>query len=110
MKKHIKNIIVIKILDSSKIIGDIQIIENPDKNYYLRVISITPEYQGLGIGQKSIEYIESELCDAKEWNLITPFKSFRNHHFYEKMGYQKIGEYKHSEVLVMYKYRKVVRK
>lgn len=24
--------------------------------------------------------------------LHTPYKNFRNHHFYEKMGYKKIGE------------------
>lgn len=26
------------------------------------------------------------------WRLHTPYKNYRNHHFYEKMGYKKIGE------------------
>jgi len=29
---------------------------------------------------------------VKKWSLDTPYLSYRNHHFYEKMGYKKVGE------------------
>ena len=97
-------------MDGKSIIGDIQIKENPENKYYLRVISILKRYQGFGIGQKSIKFIENEFINAEEWSLITPYKSLRNHHFYEKMGYIKVGEYRHSPVLIMFKYQKNIRK
>nr|WP_269809269.1 hypothetical protein [Enterovibrio nigricans] len=25
--------------------------------------------------------------------LLTPYKAYRNHYFYEKLGYQKLGEF-----------------
>jgi hypothetical protein len=30
--------------------------------------------------------------DARKWSLDTPYKSYRNHYFYEKHGYVKVGE------------------
>jgi len=26
------------------------------------------------------------------WRLVTPYKAYRNHHFYEKFGYTKVSE------------------
>ena len=110
MENHIINDFIFMIIDGKYIIGDIQIKENPENKYYLRVISILKTYQGFGIGQKAIKFIENEFINAEEWSLITPYKSLRNHHFYEKMGYIKVGEYRHSPVLIMFKYQKNIRK
>ena len=108
MENYILKDFVYKIMDGNSIIGDIHIKENPDNKYYLRVICIIQNYQGLGIGQKAITFIENEFNNAQQWNLITPFKSIRNQHFYEKMGYTKIEQYRHSAVLIMFKYQKNV--
>lgn len=67
-----------------------------------------PEYHNKGIGQKAIQFVENENPEAKVWHLITPFKSYRNHHFYEKMGYVKASEYKHSDCLTMFEYKKTI--
>lgn len=105
----IDNAIVYKILKDNEIVGDIIIRQKENHNYYLRVISVIPEYQNLGIGQMALKFIENAHPDAASWDLITPFKSYRNHHFYEKMGYVKIGEYRQSDVLILFRYQKIIR-
>ena len=84
MENNIKNNIVYKILKDNDIIGDIIVRKLENKRYYLRVICIIPEFQNLGLGQKAIKYIEDNISDSEGWELITPFKSYRNHHFYER--------------------------
>lgn len=97
---------VYKILKDSEIVGDIIIRKRENNEYYLRTICVIPECQSLGIGQKALKFIEEEHPEATFWELITPFKSYRNHHVYEKMGYVKVEEYRQSDVLIMFRYRK----
>lgn len=106
MEKYIRESIVYAIECNNEIAGDIIARKVKDGKFYLRVICIAPEFHNHGIGQKAIKYIEEDNLEAKIWELITPFKSYRNHYFYEKMGYVKVGEYKHSDILTMYKYKK----
>ncbi|MCT4563982.1 MAG: GNAT family N-acetyltransferase [Maledivibacter sp.] len=108
--RQIENRIVYKIIIDREIVGDIIVRKRENNNYYLRVISVIPKFQSLGIGSKAIEYIEKDNLDALEWELITPHKSYRNHHFYEKMGYIKIGEIVHSDVLTLWQYKKQMTK
>lgn len=63
-----------------------------DGLYWLGGIYIEKASQNKGIGAKAISFIEGEFSQAKRWRLHTPYKNYRNHHFYEKMGYRKIGE------------------
>ena len=74
-----------------KIIGGLTCC-NAGEYYWLGGIYISKEYQNRGIGAKAILFLEKEFPDAKCWRLHTPYKNYRNHHFYEKMGYVKIGE------------------
>ena len=103
-----ENEIVYKIIKDREIIGDIIIRRRENNRYYLRTISVLPKYQGLGIGQMALKYIEEIHPEAVEWELITPFKSYRNHHVYEKIGYVKVEEYKNSDVLIMFRYKKEI--
>lgn len=106
MEEHLKNAIVYKILWDNEIIGDVIVRKKENGRYYLRVICVIPRYQNFGVGKKAIQFIEKDISDAVEWELITPFKSYRNHYFYEKMGYLKVKEYIHSDVLTMFVYKK----
>lgn len=108
MADHVRNLIVYKILADQEIVGDVILRRRENSSYYLRVISVTPKYWNHGIGSLAIEFIEKQHPDAIEWDLITPHKDFRNHHFYEKMGYKKIREIPHSELLTLWQYQKVV--
>lgn len=108
ISRQIDNSIVYKILKDNEIVGDIIIRQKENHNYYLRVITVIPECQNLGIGQRALKFIEKAHPDAAQWDLITPFKSYRNHYFYEKMGYVKIDEYRQSDILIMFRYKKVI--
>lgn len=108
MMNSIDHHLVYAIVDGEIVVGDI-IIKKKDQNTgYLRVLCVIPSYHNQKIGQRAIDFIERDNPEIKTWELITPFKSYRNHYFYEKMGYCKVGEFKHSDVLVMYRYKKVV--
>lgn len=81
-----------KILKNGKLIGGTVIFNDQNGHYTLGAIFIHPSYQNQGIGQKIMRLIEGKYPDAKSWFLDTPYLSFRNHHFYEKIGYKKTGE------------------
>ncbi len=57
----------------------------------LGTIFLDPEFQNQGIGSFTMEYIH-ETYPAKRWVLDTPEWHTRNHYFYEKLGYRKVGE------------------
>ncbi|MFZ5966970.1 MAG: GNAT family N-acetyltransferase [Bacillota bacterium] len=81
-----------KILSENKIVGGVVVFDKGEGHYHLGRIFIDKDYQNRGIGEKAIRFLENEFKDAKKWTLDTPYLSFRNHHFYEKMGYIKVGE------------------
>jgi ribosomal protein S18 acetylase RimI-like enzyme len=106
MLDMIENAIVYKIIGDGKIIGDIIVRNRGNGAYYLRTISVIPQFQNLGIGTKAIEFIEKDNSDGTVWFLTTPEQSYRNRHFYEKLGYRNVGEDNHSERLTLIKYQK----
>lgn len=106
ISKSIHEGIVYIIENEEKAIGDIVIHKRNGKHYHLQVICVLPEYHNNGIGQLGLKYIEEENQAVNCWSLITPFESFRNHYLYEKMGYKKVGEYRHSDILTMFQFEK----
>lgn len=74
------------------IIGGITCSDLGNGLFWLGGIYIDKQHQNMGIGAKAITFIEKEFPQAKRWKLHTPYKNYRNHHFYEKMGYKKVGE------------------
>jgi GNAT superfamily N-acetyltransferase len=53
---------------------------------------IDPAYHNQSIGSQAIQFMESAFPHIRKWSLDTPYKNYRNHHFYEKNGYVKVGE------------------
>ncbi|MFX1577107.1 MAG: GNAT family N-acetyltransferase [Promethearchaeota archaeon] len=82
-----------KILYGERIIGAFLIFENyPQKgSNVLGTIFLDPEFQNQGIGSFVMNYVHRTF-PAKRWVLDTPEWHTRNHHFYEKLGYRKVGE------------------
>jgi len=66
---------------------------------------IDPKYIGQGIGTQAWKLFEEQESVAK-WQLETPDYSTRNHRFYEKCGFHKIGEKKYSEDSCSFIYEK----
>ncbi|QUI25210.1 GNAT family N-acetyltransferase [Vallitalea pronyensis] len=90
--RFIDNGLSFKILKKGQVIGGIMVFNHHNGTYTLGSIFIDPAYQNKGIGQQTIRLIEAKCPDATTWKLDTPYRSYRNHHVYEKMGYVKTGE------------------
>jgi GNAT superfamily N-acetyltransferase len=98
-----------KILCDGKIIGGMIIFRMGNGHYELGRIFIDPEYQNQGIGTQTIAFIEQTFPDAHKWTLGTPSWALRNHHFYEKLGYVRVGEEKQGGIEDMgFLYEKVI--
>lgn len=91
-KENIANYPTYKIVLNDEIIGGMTCCDQGDGNFWLGGIYIDSKHQNMGIGAKAIAFLEQEFPYAKRWSLDTPYKNYRNHHFYEKMGYRKVGE------------------
>ncbi|VVS95154.1 GNAT family N-acetyltransferase [Desulfoluna spongiiphila] len=81
-----------KILFNGETAGGICVIPSDNDRIEIKYFFITEKYQNRQIGSTTIELIEKQYSDAAVWVLSTPYKSFRNHHFYEKNGFIKVGE------------------
>jgi ribosomal protein S18 acetylase RimI-like enzyme len=81
-----------KMLLGQDLVGGMVVVDKEEGHYFLDTIFIGPAYQDLGLGQKAMRFLEHAFPQAKRWSLVTPHKSYRNHHLYEKLGYQKTGE------------------
>lgn len=82
-----------KILDDENtIIGGLGVRDKGDGVFWLCSIYIDDKFQNRGLGTLAMRFLDHEFPTAKKWVLETPCLSFRNHHFYEKLGFIKVGE------------------
>ena len=93
------------ILYDDAIIGAIDVRGN-DERMHIDKVFISPTIQNKGIGTAAIHFLEEQFPNVKLWTLYTPYLSFRNHHFYEKFGYQKTKETQLTPKLILFKYEK----
>ncbi|MFJ6210225.1 GNAT family N-acetyltransferase [Lysinibacillus sp. NPDC092081] len=70
---------------------------------------ISKKYQNKGLGSQIMKLVEGEFPLAVEWVLDTPHLNSRNHHFYEKIGYKKIGQHQINEKLILIDYTKKIK-
>ena len=80
------------ILDGEKIIGGMVVFDKGEDYLHLTRIFIDPDYQNMGLGQLAVCMVERDYPEARRWTLDTPYLNLRNHYFYEKLGYLKVGE------------------
>lgn len=91
-KSNIKSGMYYKIIYENKIVGGIKLFDLKNLHFRLGAIFIEPDYQNKKIGTEAIKFIEREYPNVKKWSLDTPYKSYRNHYLYEKLGYKKVAE------------------
>lgn len=106
MLNSIRNRIFYKILADGLIVGTVEVRKLTNKHYYLRVLSVHPDYQNKGIGSRALQFLFDTYPEVKSWTLITPKDNKRNCHFYEKAGFCGINEIVDSNVLTLVCYRK----
>ena len=81
-----------KIQYNGELAGGICVIPSDNEQIEIKYFFISRNFQNKRIGSKTMELIEKQYDWAKMWRLVTPYKSYRNHHFYEKFGYTKVSE------------------
>ena len=81
-----------EILCGEEIIGG-AIVRQIDKDtaYILRIF-VRSDWQNRGVGSRTMALLERRFPRITKWQLDTPYLSFQNHHFYEKLGYRRIGQ------------------
>lgn len=82
-----------KIVSDAAIVGAVVVVDKGEGVFILASIHIDLDKQNQGIGTAVLKMIERQFPRAKKWQLETPYRSYRNHHFYEKFGYVKVGEH-----------------
>ena len=90
-----------KILSDGRIVGGIVLYDEGEGHFHLDLLYVDPAYHSRGIGTQAMQFIE-HTYPAKKWTLHTPLYATRNHHFYEKLGYVKVGEEEYDIVLIAY--------
>ena len=88
----IKTGIYFKISAGDQIIGGVILFDMHQRHFNLGRIFVDPDWQDRGIGTQAIQFIEKTFPYVKRWSLDTPEWAVRNHHFYEKLGYVRVGE------------------
>ncbi|MFJ7666858.1 GNAT family N-acetyltransferase [Lysinibacillus sp. NPDC097195] len=110
LRTKIQNYTHFTIWLQDEIIGGIDIRELNNHVYRLNRIYLAKAQQNKGFGSHIMHWVENQFSCALEWHLDTPHLNTRNHHFYEKLGYQKVGEHRISETLLLFDYVKKVEK
>jgi len=101
-----------KISYHGEIAGGICVIPSVNDLIKIKYLFISDIYQNKGIGSKIMELIEKKYSNARIWALVTSYKAYRNHHFYEKFGYSKVGEVQPdpNNEFKVFKYKKEIEK
>lgn len=100
MLASMKNNIQYKIMLDGIPVGKVSAHEEAD-TCHLDCLCVIPQYENQGIGEKAVEFIESQFPNAKSWHLETPSDKKRNHYFYRKCGYGIIDEKMDGNVKVV---------
>jgi ribosomal protein S18 acetylase RimI-like enzyme len=88
-----------KMVDAGQIIGGIVVFDMGQGHFHLDLIFIDPAYHNRGIGTRAMQFLE-RTYPAKLWTLDTPAWAIRNQHFYEKLGYVKVKEEAHPDIIL----------
>jgi ribosomal protein S18 acetylase RimI-like enzyme len=82
----------LKIMVGRAPVGGIIVVDKGQGHFFLDTLFVHPDYQNMGVGQRAMAELEQLFPNATRWTVLTPHRNYRNHAFYEKLGYRKIGE------------------
>lgn len=82
-----------------KVVGVIKLTRLAPDQWWIEGLRVDPEYQRRGIGSVLFNYILDEWRDRLSGPIrfITNSVNFSIHHFAEKNGFSKVGDYSHFE-------------
>ena len=79
-----------KMLLNEQVVGGIIVWILPEGHNILGTIFVDPEFQDMGVGTHTWQFIEDTYPQTKSWRLGTPTWATKNHHFYAKCGFEKV--------------------
>jgi ribosomal protein S18 acetylase RimI-like enzyme len=97
MRKNIVEHSCYKMVYGGRIVGVMVIVAEGEGHTHLDVIAIDPSYHNRGIGTLAMQFLE-QAHPARRYSLDTPSWAVRNQHFYEKLGYVKVGETSYPDI------------
>ena len=80
-----------KVSLDGEIIGAFTVIDQDAGHFHLDVLAIDPAHHNKGFGTQAMWFIERTF-PATVWTLDTPSFATRNQHFYERLGFVRVGE------------------
>lgn len=86
------NHVYYKMVAQGRIIGGFIVKDHGRECYELVRIFVDPTFQNKGIGAQAVAFMESLFPSARKWRAETPAWATCTHHFFEKMGFEKIKE------------------
>lgn len=78
------------------------------ENWEVKYFCLLPEFINQGIGTKTWGKLDEKFGE-RPWFLETPDYSTRNHYFYEKLNFAKVGEKEYANGGKSYLYEKIRR-
>jgi ribosomal protein S18 acetylase RimI-like enzyme len=107
LQAEFDNKIILKAVESGRIIGSVHSYAKEDVCYIERLI-IHPNSQKKGIGKKLLGSVESIFLSARRFQLITESKSIKNIALYNSMGYRSLREEPLSDRVTLLYMEKVI--
>lgn len=92
-RRAIEEKLYYKVMLGDRLVGGICLVDEGDDGWYVGSVYVDECLQGRGIGQTAMATLFREHPEPRRWYLDTPCRSYRNHHFYEKLGFVKVGEF-----------------
>ena len=89
---------------NGEIVGGIIVLDQGAGHFHLDVLFVDPAHHNEGIGTQAMGFIERTF-PATVWTLTTPTYATRNQHFYERLGFERVGE-KEFEDITLIQYEK----
>ncbi len=94
-----------KVCLDGEIVGGLNVIDQGAGHFHLDILFVDPAHHNKGIGTQAMEFIERTF-PATVWTLTTPTYATRNQHFYERLGFARVGETKFEDItLIQYEKR-----
>jgi len=101
---------IYKIVENGVVIGGMTCVDIGNNTTYIGMVFVIKEYQNRGIGTKAMNFLFNDFPDIRLWKLTTPYLSYKNHHFYESLGFTKASETKpDNNGFYLFEYEKIVK-
>jgi GNAT superfamily N-acetyltransferase len=79
-----------KVVLGEQVVGGIIVWILPQGRNVLGTVFVDPEFQDMGIGERTWRFIERTYPETRSWRLATPTWATKNHHFYKKCGFSEV--------------------